>query len=382
MRKTFFSLALLFAFGVSASASAQQNCPSRAYWPTNTWRSDSTTVASARATQIKALEDYAFTLVGEDAERKGVRTDAVLIVKGGKIIYERYARGWDAGKKHMSWSSAKSFSSALTGLAVGQGLLSLDASICNYLDGVPTERCNITVKDVLQFGSGIDWAEDYEGSDYQTSSVLAMLYGEGRYDMTKFVVNQGARAEPGELWAYSTGDATLLMAIVDKALRPSFGQSYAWTLLFDRIGMHKTTFERDNAGVPIGGSYLFATARDYARFGYLYLNQGCWEDQQLLPQAWVAASVEVSEPYKKRRLFADETWVNGYMWWLNRAVPEQSVAKPWPDLPDDFFTSVGHWGQYVAVFPSQDLVVVRLGDDRDGSFDVNKFMSLAMEVGQ
>src|SRR3954469_18661390 len=111
---------------------------------------------------IAALESYAFTLTGTDDQRLGLRTDSLLIIKNGVIVYERYARGYDASKRHISWSVAKSVTSALTGVAVQKGALTLDQSICDFVTAANADQCRIKVQDLIQFSSGIDWAESYE----------------------------------------------------------------------------------------------------------------------------------------------------------------------------------------------------------------------------
>lgn len=373
-------LVCVLAFPTPASAEA---CPSREHWPTAGWPSAQAEVAEAHAAEIKALEDYAFTLVGQDADRKGIRTDAVVIVQGGKLIYERYARGFDATKRHLSWSVSKSVTNALTGIAQGLGALALDDSICRHVKSAGGDACRVTVKNLLEFASGFDWKEVYEDESNQASSVLAMLYGVGRRDMAAFVASHALRNEPGTTYRYSTGDATLLAGVVDAALRPAHGDNFAFDLLFDPIGLTSATFERDGKGVFVGGSYFYATARDLAKFGFLFLNDGCWDGQRILPEGWVFDSTQVSAPYLNRREEADNEYVEGRQWWLNRPSPDAPHVLPWPDVPGDAYAARGHWGQSAAVIPSLDLVVVRYADDREsGAFDFNHFLKLAIAVGR
>jgi len=367
---------------LAAPAAHAQICPARPYWPTHDWRSRVNEVAASHQAEIDAFEAYAFTLTGEDAERTGVRTDGAVIIRGGVLIYERYARDFDAGMRHLAWSVTKSVTNALTGIAVARGAIALDDPICDHLDDVPEENCAITVQDLLEFASGLDWAEVYEDQGNQASSVLAMLYGEGHRDMVGFVSGHQLRDAPGTTFDYSSGDAVALAGVIDEVLRPGLGENYAWPLLFDVLGMRSVTMERDNKGIFVGASYLYATPRDLARFGFLFLNDGCWDDQRLLPEGWVEDSTRVSEPYKRGKVRADEDGVQGRHWWLNREVPEQGVSLPLPDVPDDAYMASGHWGQYIVVIPSLDLVVVRTGDDRDGTFNLNRFTKLAIAVAE
>jgi CubicO group peptidase (beta-lactamase class C family) len=376
------ALTLLAASLPLSPASAQ--CPTRSSWPTQGWPDATAEVASLRAEQIKALEDYAFTLTGEDKERKGIRTDGVLIIHRGRVVYERYARGWDASKRHLSWSVSKSFTNALTGIAVKREALKLEDSICKHVrleGGTSAPACAITVQNLLEFASGLDWLETYEGKGNQASSVLAMLYGEGRKDMVRFIASHPLRDTPGTAWSYSSGDTTLLAGVLDAALKPSVGKDWPWVLLFDVLGMRSAVWERDAKGVVVGSSYLYATPRDLAKLGYLFLNDGCWENEQLFPPNWVADSTNVSEAIRLKSYDRGPDDVQGRQWWLNRRIPEVQETLPFPSVPEGMYAARGHWGQSVSVIPSHELIVVRTADDRQGgAFSLDAFLKLAMGV--
>ena len=295
-----FACGLVLCVQVWPLAAVGEDRAARGIWPDPDWASDTASVAISRAAEIKALEDYAFTLTGTDDQRLGIRTDSVVIVHAGKIIYERYARGYDASKRHLAWSVSKSITNAVVGAAVNAGALSLDDSICKWLPTVRKDNCNLTVRHFLEFSSGLDWQETYEGQSNQMSSVLAMLYGEGRHDMASFVANHDRRDEPGTACEYSTGDTMVLAAVADAATRPTYGPEFAWKALFDPIGMKSVTWERDPAGHPLGGAYVYATPRDFARFGYLFLSDGRWKGTRILPEGWVHDSVQVNDAYRKK----------------------------------------------------------------------------------
>tara|TARA_Y100001954_G_scaffold222403_1_gene259647 strand:+ start:2318 stop:3472 length:1155 start_codon:yes stop_codon:yes gene_type:complete len=371
----------LLALGAVNSAQAS-TCEEVTRWPTDSWEDATEEAREKNADVIAELEELVFTLEGEDAERIGTRTDAVVIIKSGRLIYEKYARGWNADKPHLTWSVTKSITSALTGLAVSLGVLSLETSICDYYADLPPDNCAVTVKHLLEFSTGFDWTEVYENEGNQVSSVFAMLYGEGREDMSTFVANHPLRDEPGTTYQYSTGDATLLTGILTKSLSDEYGDDFAWDLLFDPLGMTSSVIERDRAGGLIGGSYFYATPRDLARFGYLYLNNGCWENEQMLPEEWVTNSTSLTEVMSKERIDADPDWIQGWMWWLNITDDDKGLEAPWPDLPATAFGASGHWGQSINVFPTLDMVVVRTADDRDRSFVKNDFLKLAVKIGE
>lgn len=369
---------MLFAFAVALIA--QDACPARDVWPADTWSSRADEIAKTRANEIKALGDYAFHLDGDDADRKGIRTDAVLIIQAGTVVYEKYARGFGPNNKHLTWSASKSLTSALTGVAVKDGLLSVDDGICKHIDHLPAESCAITVEDLLEMASGLDWKESYEGESNQMSSVLAMLYGQGAADAGRFNAGHHLREKPGTSWMYSSGDTNTLADVVGHVMTPKYGAKWPWPSFFDKVGMKRVSFEHDGAGTFVGSSYWYATAGDAARLGYLYLNDGCWKNERILPAGWVKSATTMNPAFKAKRVAFNQGDSYGRLWWLNQAGDD--VPKPLPNVPDDFFAAEGHWGQSISVIPSLDLVIVRFADDREHVFELDKFLPLAIAVGR
>jgi len=145
--------------------------------------------------------------------------------------------------------------------------------------------------------------------------------------------------------------------------------------------MKKVVWERDVAGTFVGSSYIFTTSQDMARFGYLFLNDGIWEGKRLLPQGWVAYSTTIAPAYYTTKLsksdMADPAY--GALWWLNRDIPEKNMKRAFPDAPDDMFIAMGHWGQYIFIIPSLDMVIVYTGDNRDDAFNINTFLKLIID---
>jgi CubicO group peptidase (beta-lactamase class C family) len=302
-----------------------------------------------------------------ERDRVGVRTDGVLVVHDGVVVHERYGPGWDAGRRHLAWSASKSFANALAGIATLEGF-DLDRSICEYRAASRPEACVLTPRHLLSFSSGLDWHETYEGEPPTTSSVLAMLYGHGHDDVYAFVTAHRFRDPPGTSWQYSSGDTNVLTGAVGAFLEPRHGADWPHEVLFRRIGMRDVTFERDGAGTYVGSSYVWAPPRDLARFGLLLAADGCWGADQVLPAGWVAWSTEV-EPAMGRKVVGWEAGdVQGRQFWLNRVVPGLQETLPWEGVPDDAFAAMGHWKQSITVIPSRGLVVVRVADDRDGTF--------------
>lgn len=317
-----------------------------------------------------------------DPKRRGTRTDGILVLHRGAVIVEAYGGGWGPEDRHLAWSVTKSFTHALAGVAVQRQLLRPDASVCRYLS-VPADRCAITVDHLLTFSSGLAWNEVYEeGTSPTESSVLAMLYGDGRADMATFVAGHAPAAPAGTTYRYSSGDTNLLMAAVRHALLPAFGVHYPWTALLDPLGID-ATWEVDPQLNYIGSSYLYASPRDLARFGQFALQDGCWDGQQLLPEGWMARSTEVNDAVRANDLDGGDGPVQGRHWWLNRVVPEAGRRElPWPSAPPDTFAALGHWKQSITVIPSEDLVVVRTADDRDGTYDHDRTLALVLDLAR
>ncbi len=358
-------------------------CPARTTWPDPDWASDADSVKVSRAQEIAALEQFAFTLTGYPADHIGIRTDSILILKHGRIVYEKYARGYSATMKHLVWSCTKNYLHALTGIAIKNKGLTLDDSICKWGSYTNQDSCKIHVADLLNWASGLDWKESYENESNQVSSVLAMLYGVGHGDMANFVAGHPLRDTPGTTFEYSTGDATLLANVLAGAFKDE-GEDWPWKVLFTPIGMNTLTWERDAKNTFVGGSYVFDTPRDLARFGYLYLNDGCWEGTRLLPEGWVASAHYPSQPFLEHPLDDSVTDVAGPQWWLNVGVSELNKPVPYPSAPLDMIIQEGHWGQFVFIIPSLDVVIVRLGDDRNEDLAnvLDTFLKLALAVAK
>jgi CubicO group peptidase (beta-lactamase class C family) len=370
----------LAAVLLAGLTSAAEQCPADSNFPSENWPVQ--LVGDEKSSATKALEEYMFNLVGADADRKGIRSDGLVIIKDGKLIYEKYGRGYDETKRHISWSVAKSITSMLAGVAVQRQILSLDDSICKWLPQYSGQGvCKIALKHALTFSTGLGWQEGYENSSYQTSSVISMLFGAGHQDQLKHILTHKQAFEPGTHWSYSTGDAELASAVVKRAMVQKLGKNAFWDTLFDVLQMPRVAFEEDGFGTPLGGSMVFATPRDYARLGYLMLKDGCWKGARLLPVGYVDSSVKPSEPFLNSA-DATELSAGGYSWWLNRSLPTQNKGKPWKDIPEDVFVAIGHWGQYVAVVPSANVIIVRVGDDRTSELSLNKMIQLALEVAK
>jgi CubicO group peptidase (beta-lactamase class C family) len=291
-------------------------------------------------------------------------TRAVVIVHDGRIIAERYADGFSATTRFAGWSMTKSVTSALVGVLVGQGMLDIgqDALMPEWR-GPDDPRRNITLDQLLRMSSGLDFPEDYG----LTADVTRMLFAEP--DAAAMAAARPLAAPPGTRWAYSSASSN----IISRLLRDAVGGSLADYLdfpratLFEPSGMRSAVMEPDPSGTFVGSSFMYATARDWARFGLLYLNDGVSGGQRILPEGWVDYSTRPAPAAPRGRY--------GAHWWLNAGAADNPATRIWPELPQDLFWASGYEGQYIAIVPSYDLVVVRLGlTPSDDAWRLDEFL--------
>ncbi|XLX41520.1 serine hydrolase domain-containing protein [Ectopseudomonas mendocina] len=351
-------LSLALGFSLAASSAVAES------WPQPDWQSQPAPPSAA----IAELEAYAFA-PRDDAERKGVRTDALLVIRDGQIVYERYAEPTTAQTPHLSWSMAKSLLATTLGVAYGEGRFKLDAPVAQYYPPM-ADHPQIKIGHLLNWASGLAWQEDYEYAPLK-SSVVAMLYTRGRDDVAAFTAAHEADAAPGTRFRYSSGDSNLLAAALHGMVGEQAYADYPWTALFEPLGISSATWERDASGTFIASSYAYMTARDLARVGLLMQRGGRWGERQLLPAAWVDFVATPFAGYQPQG-FAPGDAVPGGHWWLNAELP--GSTRPWPDAPSDTIAALGHWGQGLYVMPQENLVVVRYADDRDRSFQHNELL--------
>lgn len=335
-------------------------------FPTRGWPVSDPARAGLSAPALAALEAYLFPPPRPD--RGGVRTDAVLLIHHRALVYERYANGYGPTSRHYGWSMTKSLINALIGVAEAEGRLRRSDPV-DAID--PRLRrpnlAGLTVDHLLHLSSGLAWEETYEYSPLR-SSVLAMLYTAGAADMAAFVAGFPRAFPPGAHFRYSSGDTNLLASLLKARLPRAEHDAFPFTRLFQPLGMDSAVLEQDQSGTFVGSSYWYATARDFAKFGFLFLNNGAWAGRQLLPPDWVAYSTRVAAAFAGTPPpDHDPADVPGALWWLNR-------GAPWPGVPEDAYAARGHWGQSIVVIPSLDLVAVRLGDDRDGTFKIDEYL--------
>lgn len=294
-------------------------------------------------------------------------TRALVIMRGGEIVAERYAPGYDRNTRFISWSMAKSVTAVLVGLMVTDGRLALDAPapVPDWQrPGDP--RGAITLRHLLHMASGLQHTE--AGDPPYESDEVRMLFLDGRDDMVRYAASQPLEAEPGSKFEYSTNTTVILSDIITRQLTTSKDPEvrrramldYMRGRLFEPLGMTSMVPEFDASGTMIGGSIIQANARDWARFGEFLRNKGSIAGNQFLTRGWVDFML-TSSP--------NDPAYGGHIW-LNKPRPAGLRKILYPDLlPSDVFAAQGHLGQFVIVSPSQRLTIVRLGKTQDDVLD-------------
>jgi CubicO group peptidase (beta-lactamase class C family) len=283
-------------------------------------------------------------------------TRAVVVVHRGRIIAERYAPGFTRDTELVGWSMTKSVTNALVGILAGRGALDIHAPAAVPEWSSPDDpRHAITLDQLMRMSSGLEFVEIYDSKP--DSDDALMLYTMA--DSAAFAASKSLEAPPDTRWHYSSGTTNIISRIVRDAVDPADYWSLPRRVLFDRIGMTSAVLEPDASGTFVGSSYMYATARDWARFGLLYLRDGVWNGARILPEGWVEYSTSPTPTGTPGVSYGAQIW-------LNLPSPPDSDQRWLPFLPEDAYVFRGYARQYVIVIPSREIVVVRLGHTRHG----------------
>jgi CubicO group peptidase (beta-lactamase class C family) len=320
---------------------------------------------------LKQALDRAFA---ENAQPPYRNTKAVVVVRDGRVIAERYAPGYGIDTQLTGWSMTKSVTNALIGILVRQGKVSMDGPAPISAWSRPSDpRHAITLDNLLRMTSGLDMGQSLTANAGTAFDPTAyMVYGVR--DMAAFAEKAPLKATPGTVWTYANGNTILLSRIIrDNAGGDAAGVlAFAHRELFDKLGMRHVTVEFDATGTPIGSSHMLASPRDWARFGLLYLNGGLVGGQRLLPEGWVDYSATATP--------GSEQFGYGAGFWTNRGNGEGQRYRIAHGLPADSFMARGSNGQYTIVVPSQRLVVVRMGPAFNERDDMDVVARLVADV--
>lgn len=295
-------------------------------------------------------------------DKEADETRAVIVMKNGRIVAERYGEGYHENTRFVSWSMAKSITGVMIGMLVSDGRLRLDETAPVPAWQRPGDpRGEITLRQLLQMRSGLRHSEAIE--PVYESDEVRMLFLDGRDDMARYAEDQPLEAEPGRRFEYSTATSVILADLAARVLSPANDPEsrrhavaeYLRTRLFEPARMKSMLPEFDAAGTLVGGSLIHGTARDWAKFGEFLRNKGSVRGAQIIPRQWIEFMVT---PSARERQYGAQIW-------LNRS-PTSGDPALFPERgPKDLFACIGHLGQYVLVSPSRGLVIVRLGKTQD-----------------
>ncbi|TRX40469.1 serine hydrolase domain-containing protein [Flavobacterium restrictum] len=299
-------------------------------------------------TRLKAAVANAF----DTNNQKKKRTRSILVLYKNKIIGEKYDTGFDKNSKILGWSMTKSVTGTLFGVLQQQGKFDINkpAPIPEWQND---DRKKITTSDLLHMNSGLAWEEQYD----KICDATQMLFQ--AEDMTQSQLQKPASFRPNTHWNYSSGTTNLLSGILRKQF-PTHQEylDFWYSALIDKIGMHSMLIETDMAGNYVGSSYGWATTRDWSKLGLLYLHKGNWNGKQILSENWVNY-VRTPTP--------TSNGAYGAQFWLN-------AGGKFPDVPREMYYCSGFQGQMVAIIPSLDLVIVRMGLKENPGFDFNALL--------
>lgn len=286
----------------------------------------------------------------DEKNQKIKNTRAVLVLQNNKIVGEQYAEGFTKNSKLLGWSMTKSITATYFGILQMQNKFDINKP-APIVQWQKDQRAIITTSDLLRMNSGLEWIEDYNSICDATN----MLFQDE--DMTKSQIFKKAVAPPNLKWNYSSGTTNLLSGILRQQFKTHQEYLDFWyAALIDKIGMNSMLIESDMSGNYVGSSYGWATARDWAKFGTLYLNNGMWNGEQLFDSSWVKYITTPAQGSNQQY---------GAHFWLN-------AGKFYKDAPQDMYSCNGYQGQRIFIIPSLQLVIVRLGTSE--VFDFNRFL--------
>ena len=295
-------------------------------------------------------------------DRKGEwekQTRALLVIYEDSIVLEHYSDGFNEDSKILGWSMTKSITNVLIGILVKEGKLSIKEK--NLLpEWAKDNRKNITLDDLLRMSSGLRWEETYD----ELSPATKMLFT--KEDMGAFAAEYNLEFEPGKTFEYSSGTTNILGRIIRNQFDSHEAYlAFPYDSLFNKLGLSTMILETDASGHYVFSSYAYASPRDWAKLGLLFLHDGWYKDEQILPENWVSYSTEPSVNSPNGQY--------GAHLWLNTNNNELK------DAPASIYKFSGFEGQYVYIIPSYDAVIVRMGLSKGPPFDINDVIKTILE---
>jgi CubicO group peptidase (beta-lactamase class C family) len=333
----FILLLLIIQYPVQVNASTpSQEAVVRDYWPTDSWRNSTPEEQGMDSALLNEMMDR--------IDENGVHTDSIVIVKNGYLVFEEYPRtNYDVDSRHIIHSCTKSYTSALVGIAIEEGYIeSVDNKLIDLLpnrtiDNLDARKESITLEHLLTMTSGLEWDEWTESYSSYLNSHYQMWSASNN---VQHILDLPMAYDPGDVWTYNSGGSHLLGAIVTEATGIDLFD-YAIDKLFTPIGIHASNifWPWDNQGQYWGSGGVEMVPRDMAKFGYLYLNNGTWDNEQIIPSEWIEQSADTLIDFNDYSGYS-------YQWWT------------YPTDIVNVYAAVGYRGQYIFVIPELDMVVV------------------------
>lgn len=315
------------------------------------------TEAATSATDKVKLDQVIQSFFDADPAKQEKRTTAVLVIHRDTLVAEKYLPPFDKNTLQLGWSMTKSLMNSFVGLMVQNGKLDPSNNKL-FAEWNNDNRKEISLHNLLQMNSGLEWEEDYT----KVCDVTRMLYDSP--DISTIPLSKKTVAKPGQQWLYSSGTTNLISAYIRNFFANDEAyHGYLYRRLVRPLDMSSLVLETDATGHFIGSSYAFATPRDWAKFGLLYLHDGVWSGQRLLPDYWVNYTTTPADASGGKY---------GAHFWLNRG------HSHFPYAPEDLFFADGYQGQNIFIIPSRELVIVRMGAGNE-NFETNEFLAKILD---
>ncbi len=327
-----------------------QNDTTNALWPDGNFVNRDSLHEVINWPGIDSILDEAMRETTDDPALRN-NTLALVVAWKGRIIGERYAEGVNEYTSLLGWSGAKSITGSLTGVMVQKHGLDITVPV-----GLPEwegdVRKGITINHLLRMESGLDFAEDYK----PLADATKMLYESA--DMGVFAATHKPCASPGERWEYSSGTSNVLADILYTRMgsTPEAIHHLAYDEFFNRLGITSAVFEHDESDAFVGSSYLFMSARDWLRVCKLYMDDGVWNGERILPKGWVKYALTPA-PQSTNACYGAHIWLNA---------AADPADRKLPGLPPDTYYFKGFQGQWIVGIPSKDIMLARLGVTNGG----------------
>jgi CubicO group peptidase (beta-lactamase class C family) len=339
------------------------------YWPTEGWRTCAPESVGMDSKKLAEAMEY--------AARPEFKTDGIIVIKDGYIVAESYLGDFKQESEHTSHSMAKSFTSALVGIAIDKGLLAdIDERVCQYYDDWDCDdasdlRSKITLRHAMTLTTGLEWNEDWSTWDFNANDALKMSLSGHFY---KYMSERSSLYPPGEHFLYSTGDPMLISRVLQETTGMTTYE-FADQNLFKPLNISDVSWDKDLDGYTATAFGLYTTVRNYAKFGFLYMNKGLWDGRQIVSEQWVAKSTKTDPSV--------DMWdAYGYLWHVNlplRFADKDPLAHV-DGIPADGYMAAGVQGQNIIIIPSKKLLIVKVANQQKQKIDLAKLITLLLSA--